>query len=204
MWTSCRHAACARGGRAAPVLHVHVVHAARRSRSSSSGRTIPDSQTSHLPLAALRGHHRDDWEGLLVAFAADGSLLGARASAHSGFNGTSPWWEQAADDWAPYARCRLPRERLARARLPALRPRPGGRRLERRPGHRRAGRVPARGGRSRGAARPRPSTPRSRRPGTRPPGATRARATRARPAPAPSRIAAAARVWAEAYALGAW
>ena len=63
----------------------------------------PDSQTSHLPLAALRGYHRDDWEGLFVAFAADGSLRGARASAHSGFNGTSPWWEQAADDWAPYA-----------------------------------------------------------------------------------------------------
>lgn len=102
VWTSCRHPACARAGRAAAVLHVHVVHAA-------SGPVVelwtyyPDSQTSHLPVAALRGYHRDDWEGLLVAFAADGSLRGARASAHSGFNGTAPWWEQAADDWAPYA-----------------------------------------------------------------------------------------------------
>ena len=38
----------------------------------------------------------------MVAFAPDGSIRGARASAHSGFNGTAPWWEQAADDWAPY------------------------------------------------------------------------------------------------------
>jgi hypothetical protein len=102
VWTRCRHAACARAGHAAAVLHVHVVHAA-------SGPVVelwtyyPDSQTSHVPVAALRGYHRDDWEGLLVAFAADGSLRGARASAHSGFNGTAPWWEQAADDWAPYA-----------------------------------------------------------------------------------------------------
>ena len=102
VWTRCRHPACARAGRAEAVLHVHVVHAA-------SGPVVelwtyyPDSQTSHLPVAALRGYHRDDWEGLLVAFAADGSVRGARASAHSGFNGTAPWWEQAADDWAPYA-----------------------------------------------------------------------------------------------------
>ena len=32
VWTSCRHAACARAGRAEPVLHVHVVHAAARAR----------------------------------------------------------------------------------------------------------------------------------------------------------------------------
>ena len=102
VWTSCRQAACARAGRAEPVLHVHVVHAA-------AGPVVelwtyyPDSQTSHLPLAALRGYHEDDWEGLMVAFARDGSIRGARASAHSGFNGTAPWWEQAADDWAPYS-----------------------------------------------------------------------------------------------------
>ena len=101
VWTSCRHARCARAGLAEPVLHVHVVHAA-------AGPVVelwtyyPDSQTSHLPLPALRGYHRDDWEGLMVAFAPDGSIRGARASAHSGFNGTAPWWEQAADDWAPY------------------------------------------------------------------------------------------------------
>jgi Flp pilus assembly pilin Flp len=102
VWTSCRHPLCARAGRAAPVLHVHVVHTA-------SGPVVeiwtyyPDSQTSHLPVAALRGYHHDDWEGLLVAFAADGTLRGARASAHIGFNGTAPWWEQAANDWAPYS-----------------------------------------------------------------------------------------------------
>jgi hypothetical protein len=101
VWTSCRHAHCARSGRAEPVLHVHVVHAA-------AGPVVelwtyyPDSRTSHLPLPALRGYHHDDWEGLMVAFAPDGSIRGARASAHSGFNGTAPWWEQAADDWAPY------------------------------------------------------------------------------------------------------
>lgn len=101
VWTRCRHPACARAGGAQPVLHVHVVR-------SGLGPVVelwtyyPDSQTSHLPLAALRGYHRDDWEGLLVAFAPDGSLRGARATAHSGFNGSAPWWEQAADDWAPY------------------------------------------------------------------------------------------------------
>ena len=102
VWTRCRHPACARAGQAPPVLHVHVVHAA-------AGPVVelwtfyPDSQTSHLPVAALRGYHRDDWEGLFVAFGPDGSVRGARASAHSGFNGASPWWEEAADDWAPYS-----------------------------------------------------------------------------------------------------
>ena len=54
VWTSCRHPLCARAGRAAPVLHVHVVHTA-------AGPVVelwtyyPDSQTSHLPIAALRG-----------------------------------------------------------------------------------------------------------------------------------------------------
>lgn len=101
VWTSCRQPLCARSGRAEPVLHVHVVRTA-------AGPVVelwtyyPDSLTSHLPIAALRGYHRDDWEALFVAFAADGSLRGARASAHSGFNGTAPWWDQEADDWAPY------------------------------------------------------------------------------------------------------
>jgi hypothetical protein len=102
VWTRCRHPACARAGRAQPVLHVHVVHA-RSGPVVELWTYYPDSQTSHLPLAALRGYHHDDWEGLLVAFAPDGSLRGARASAHSGFNGSAPWWDQASDDWAPYA-----------------------------------------------------------------------------------------------------
>ncbi len=101
VWTRCRHPACARAGRAQPVLHVHVVHA-RLGPVVELWTYYPDSRTSHLPLAALRGYHHDDWEGLLVAFGPDGSLRGARASAHSGFNGSAPWWDQAAEDWAPY------------------------------------------------------------------------------------------------------
>ena len=101
VWTSCRQPRCARSGDAQPVLHVHVVHAA-------TGPVVelwtyyPDSLTSHLPLAALRGYHHDDWEALFVAFTSGGEVIGARASAHSGFNGSQPWWDQAADDWAPY------------------------------------------------------------------------------------------------------
>ena len=200
VWTSCRHARCARSGRAEPVLHVHVVHAA-------AGPVVelwtyfPDSQTSHLPLPALRGFHHDDWEGLMVAFATDGSIRGARASAHSGFNGASPWWEQAADDWAP-----TPVSSTARAaptpRLPAhdsTSPATPGTGTSPRssrgvpPGRRRPGR----------AARPRfdpevaPPWEKAawRNPGTRHTSAGGA---------GPSRIAAAARVWAKAYALGAW
>ena len=100
VWTRCRTPSCARLPHAAPVLYVHVVHAA-------TGPVIecwtyyPDSRTSHLPVAALRGYHRDDWEGLLVRASAGGSLE-ARASAHGGFTGAAPWWESAADDWAPY------------------------------------------------------------------------------------------------------
>jgi hypothetical protein len=102
VWTSCRHVLCARAGTARPVLHVHVVH-------TLLGIVVelwtyyPDSRTSHLPLAALQGYHHDDWEALFVAFARDGRVRGARASAHSGYNGTQAWWEQAADDWAPYS-----------------------------------------------------------------------------------------------------
>jgi len=101
VWTRCRHVPCARARTARPVLHVHVVHGVR-GIVVELWTYYPDSQTSHLPIAALRGYHHDDWEGLMVAFAPDGSLRGARASAHSGYNGMHPWWDQAADDWAPY------------------------------------------------------------------------------------------------------
>ena len=202
VWTRCRHPACARAGRAEPVLHVHVVHAA-------SGPVVelwtyyPDSQTSHLPLAALRGYHHDDWEGLMVAFARDGSLRGARASAHSGFNGTAPWWEQAADDWAPYGGVVY---RASGSHALGFRARDldlagdawNGDLATVEPG--RSGSWRPTAWRCAASA----STPRSRRPGRRPPGATPARATRAPPAPGPSRVAKAARVWAQAYALGAW
>jgi hypothetical protein len=99
---ACRVPACARFGGAPPVLYVHVVH-------PGSGLVVelwtayPDSRTDHLPLAALQGHHRDDWEGLLVRLDAQGRITGARASAHAGFNGSAPWWEMRRDAWAPYA-----------------------------------------------------------------------------------------------------
>ena len=100
VWTRCRQPACARFPGAEPVLYVHVLHAA-------SGPVIelwtfyPDSRTTHLPIAALRGFHRDDWEGLIVRTAPDGTLL-ARASAHGGFTGSAPWWESRSDDWTTY------------------------------------------------------------------------------------------------------
>jgi len=202
VWTSCRHPACARAGRAAAVLHVHVVHAA-------SGPVVelwtyyPDSQTSHLPVAALRGYHRDDWEGLLVAFAADGSVRGARASAHSGFNGTAPWWEQAADDWAPYAGVVY---RASGSHALGFRRgdldlagdawngdlatvEPGAFRLVA------ADRVGQRGLAFDPEVAPPWEKAAWRNPGTRHTGTAAAGS---------SRVAAAARVWAEAYALGAW
>ena len=102
VWTSCRQAACARAGRAEPVLHVHVVHAAAGPGRASSGRTTPTRRpaTSRWPrcAATTTTTGRACWS----RSRRDGSLRGARASAHSGFNGTAPWWEQAADDWAPY------------------------------------------------------------------------------------------------------
>jgi hypothetical protein len=98
---ACRYPGCAAYGKARCVLYVHVVR--------SSERTVleywtyyPRSQTDHLPLRALQGYHRDDWEGLLVAFSPDGRLLGARGSAHLGWNGSAPWWDERRDNWAPY------------------------------------------------------------------------------------------------------
>src|SRR5829696_7907010 len=80
---SCRRRACARLGVAVPTLYVHVVH--RRSGPAVElWAYYPDSQTTHLPLAALRGSHADDWEGLLVSFDRRGRQLGARATAHAG------------------------------------------------------------------------------------------------------------------------
>jgi hypothetical protein len=98
---SCRSLGCARFGAASCVLYVHVVH--------EPSRTIfeywmyyPTSQTDHLPIVALQGYHRDDWEGVEVALTLDGRLDGARASAHLGWNGSAAWWDEQRDDWAPY------------------------------------------------------------------------------------------------------
>ena len=202
VWTSCRHPLCARSGRAAPVLHVHVVHAA-------TGPVVelwtyyPDSQTSHLPVAALRGYHHDDWEGLFVAFAADGSLRGARASAHSGFNGTAPWWEQAADDWAPYAGVAYRASGshalgFRRSDLDLAGDAWNGDLTTVEPGAFRliaADRVALRGLVFDPEVAPPWEKAAWRNPGTRHTSAAGA---------GPSRVAKAARVWADAYALGAW
>jgi hypothetical protein len=97
---SCRALACAALGVATPVLYVHVVHA-------GAGPVVelwmyyPNSLTDHLPVAELRGDHADDWEGMLVAFDHAGRLLGTRVSAHVGFTGSRPWWDEARADWAP-------------------------------------------------------------------------------------------------------
>lgn len=202
VWTSCRHPLCARAGRAAPVLHVHVVHAA-------SGPVVelwtyyPDSQTSHLPVAALRGYHHDDWEGLFVAFAADGSLRGARASAHSGFNGTAPWWDQAADDWAPYGGVAYRASGshalgFRRSDLDLAGDAWNGDLATVEPGAFRliaADRVALRGLVFDPEVAPPWEKSAWRNPGTRHTSAAGA---------GPSRVARAARVWADAYALGAW
>jgi hypothetical protein len=97
----CRSERCAAFGRARCVLYVHVVR--RPERTVFEYWTYyPTSQTDHLPVAPLQGYHRDDWEGLEVAFDARGALEGARGSAHLGWNGSAPWWDQRRDNWAPY------------------------------------------------------------------------------------------------------
>lgn len=99
---ACRYPYCAAFGHARCVLYVHVVRS--RPRTVFEFWTYyPRSQTDHLPVPALQGFHHDDWEGLLVAFAPDGSLLGARGSAHLGWNGSAPWWDEQRENWAPYA-----------------------------------------------------------------------------------------------------
>ncbi|MDX6539601.1 MAG: hypothetical protein QOI71_1211 [Gaiellales bacterium] len=202
VWTSCRHVLCARADHAEPVLHVHVVHGVR-GIVVELWTYYPDSRTSHLPIAALRGYHHDDWEALFVAFAHDGSILGARASAHSGYSGTEPWWNQAADDWAPYAgvvyrasgshALGFKRSDLDLAGdawngdLAAVEP--GSFRLVA------ADRIALRGLVFDPEVAPPWDKAAWRNPGTRHTGAAGA---------GPSRVAQAARVWAHAYALGAW
>jgi hypothetical protein len=98
---ACRYPGCATYGKAQCVLYVHVVKTPERT-VLEYWTYYPRSQTDHLPLRALQGFHRDDWEGLEVAFSAGGQLLGARGSAHLGWNGAGPWWDERRDNWAPY------------------------------------------------------------------------------------------------------
>ena len=95
----CRDPACARSGR--PVLYVHGV---RRDGFTyiEYWEYLPDSRTAHTHIAAFDGYHRDDWEGVIVKLRDDGTVVGARASAHLGWNGRHPWWELRSGDWAGY------------------------------------------------------------------------------------------------------
>jgi len=95
----CRVPACARGAR--PVLYVHVVTRGTY-RYVEYWEYLPDSRTAHTGVPAFDGYHRDDWEGVIVKLRTDGTVVGARASAHLGWNGRHPWWDLRAGDWAPY------------------------------------------------------------------------------------------------------
>jgi hypothetical protein len=97
---TCRAVACA-GARARAVLFTHVVH--------TGGfiyyeywEYLPDSRFAHTGIPPIDGFHKDDWEGVIVKVRPGGSVVGARASAHLGFTGRHPWWDLAANDWAPY------------------------------------------------------------------------------------------------------
>ena len=90
---SCRAAACARHGVATPTAFVHLKRLPHATYIAYWF-YYPHSQTSHLPLAALRGRHRDDWEGLIVRLDARGAW--GRATAHGGFHGAGPWWSEAS------------------------------------------------------------------------------------------------------------
>jgi len=95
----CRVPVCALGAR--PVLYVHMV---RRGGFVylEYWEYLPESRTAHTGIAELDGYHRDDWEGVIVKLRGDGAVVGARASAHLGWSGRSPWWELRTADWAPY------------------------------------------------------------------------------------------------------
>jgi hypothetical protein len=95
----CRQPECARSGR--PVLYVHAVRRAGF-LYLEYWEYLPESRTAHLGIAQLDGYHRDDWEGVIVKLRPEGAVVGARASAHLGWSGRSPWWQLRANDWAPY------------------------------------------------------------------------------------------------------
>jgi hypothetical protein len=95
----CRSPACAGSGPA-----VLFVHAVRRDGFLylQYWQYLPESRTARTGIPHLDGAHRDDWEAVIVKLRGDGTVVGARASAHLGWSGRHPWWELAAADWAPY------------------------------------------------------------------------------------------------------
>lgn len=97
----CRRVSCAEGAAVRPVLFLHAVHRSGY-RYLEYWEYLPTSQFAHTGVGPLDGYHDDDWEGVIVKLRADGTVVGARASAHLGWNGRHPWWDLAGDDWAPY------------------------------------------------------------------------------------------------------
>jgi hypothetical protein len=95
----CRTLSCA----AYPAPATAFVHVLRRADTVYVEYWVyyPDSRTDHLPLAALAGYHRDDWEGAIVRLGHDGSAT-ARVSAHEGFAGARSWWS-SDPGWRPVA-----------------------------------------------------------------------------------------------------
>lgn len=98
---ACRRPACASGPGVRPVLFLHVV-VRPAATYLEYWEFLPDSRFAHTGVPALDGFHRDDWEGVIVKLTPDGRVVGARASAHLGWNGLHAWWDLARDDWAPY------------------------------------------------------------------------------------------------------
>jgi hypothetical protein len=97
---SCRERACAAYRTGRPTAFVHVLRRDREYDYVAYFFYYPDSQTSHLPLAALRGRHDDDWESVVVRIDQATGAAAARASAHGGFAGAGPWWSPASG-WVP-------------------------------------------------------------------------------------------------------
>ncbi|MDX6591883.1 MAG: hypothetical protein QOJ13_1079 [Gaiellales bacterium] len=95
----CRSSPCAGSGPA-----VLFVHAVRRDGFLylQYWQYLPESRTARTGIPHLDGAHLDDWEAVIVKLRGDGTVVGARASAHLGWSGRHPWWELAAADWAPY------------------------------------------------------------------------------------------------------
>ena len=86
----CRASWCAAVGTGLPTLFVHRV---RRPGVTYLEYWLyyPDSRTTHAPLGALAGYHRDDWEGVIVRIP-DGGRPGARVTAHLSVVGArAPW-----------------------------------------------------------------------------------------------------------------
>ena len=99
-FTRCRARACAALGVARAVAYVHVLRHDRSYDYVAYHLYYPDSQTSHLPLPALRGSHDDDWESVVVRIDQATGAVAARVSAHGGFAGAGPWWSTASG-WRP-------------------------------------------------------------------------------------------------------